>query len=145
MCRCLLVFKLLLDCFQSLLNGYKVKSSPLLSKWILYNNYYNRLQLTSFQSPVRHSLATSVLAFYSLQHKATSPWTRCKLNCLDKQSRQIASQYQPILGDPGAVSGVGEKCKRARKNFGGRKVKKAFLTFLRQNVFSPVQTFPQPH
>jgi len=29
-----------------------------------------------------------------------------------------------ILGDPGAVSGDGEKSKRARKKFGRRKVKK---------------------
>jgi len=28
-----------------------------------------------------------------------------------------------ILGDPGAVSGGGEKSKRARKKFGQRKVK----------------------
>ena len=29
-----------------------------------------------------------------------------------------------IVGDPGAVSGAGEKSKRARKKFGLRKVKK---------------------
>ena len=46
-----------------------------------------------------------------------------------------------ILGDPGAVSGDGEKSKTGEKKFGRRKV----LTFLRPNFFSPVLDFsPSP-
>ena len=47
-----------------------------------------------------------------------------------------------ILGDPGAVSGDGEKSKTGEKKFGRRKVKNAFL---RPNFFSPVLDFsPSP-
>ena len=42
--------------------------------------------------------------------------------CIDKLMFVVSST---ILGDPGAVSGAGEKCKRARKKSGQCKIKKA--------------------
>ena len=44
----------------------------------------------------------------------------------------------PILGDPGAVSGGREKSKRARKNFGRRKVKKESKSPRGQGFNGPV-------
>jgi len=44
----------------------------------------------------------------------------------------------PILGDPGAVSGDGEKSKRARKKSGPRKVKKESKSPWEQGFNGPV-------
>ena len=43
-----------------------------------------------------------------------------------------------ILGDPGAVSGAGEKSKQARKKFGQRKVKKVKKSPWGQGFNEPV-------
>ena len=45
------------------------------------------------------------------------------LKLIDVQQTTANINYYTILGDPGAVSGGGEKSKRARKKFGRRKVK----------------------
>ena len=46
-----------------------------------------------------------------------------KASCWDCNDFYIGKTKRRILGDPGAVSGGGEKSKRARKKFGRRKVK----------------------
>ena len=49
-----------------------------------------------------------------------------------------------ILADPGAVTGGGKKCKRARKKFARRKVKNV-LDFSSPEFFShPFRLFPAP-
>ena len=52
---------------------------------------------------------------------------------------KLLGRVEPILGDPGAVSGGGKKSKRARKKFGQRKVKNANKSPWGQGFNGPVQ------
>ena len=74
-------------------------------------------------------LAASKTLLWGRQKNSWVSWSAGK-------GSTVSVVCQDIRGDPGSVSGAGEKSKRTRKKFGRKKVKNfAFLTFFRPNFF----------